>query len=169
MEVQKIGAFLATLRKERKWTQEQLGQLLGVTNKTVSRWENGNYMPPVEMLLELSKLYHISINEILSGQRLTESEYYEKAEENIQAALESSFSFQEKVAFFKRKWCREHRFEDVIAIIGMLGLYLVGWHFDNGLQLVALLLLILYPGRRHNRMMSYVESHAFDGTGTQNE
>ena len=165
MDVQKIGIFLADLRKGKGWTQEQVGQQLGVTNKTVSRWENGNYMPPVEMLLELSKLYDVSINEILSGQRLTEAEYHEKAEENIKAALESSFSLQEKVEYFKRKWCKEHIFEDVLAVIAVIAVYLAGYHFDNGLQFVALLLPAIYHGVRNNRMMTYVESHAFDGTG----
>lgn len=167
MDVQKIGIFLAELRKEKGWTQEQLGQQIGVTNKTVSRWEKGNYMPPVEMLLELSKLYHVSINEIVSGQRLTEAEYIEKAEENIQVALESSFSLQEKMEFFKRKWCKEHRFEDILAIVVVIGVYLAGYHLDNGLQFVALLLPIIYHGIRNNRMMTYMESHAFDGTGRQ--
>ena len=167
MDVQKIGIFLAKLRKEKGWTQEQLGQQLGVTNKTVSRWENGNYMPPVEMLLALSKLYEVSINEILSGQRLTEAEYVEMAEANIKAALESSFSLQEKMEYFKRKWCKEHRFEDILAVAVVIGVYLAGYHFDNGLQFVALLLPIIYHGIRNNRMMTYVESHAFDGTGRQ--
>ena len=167
MDVREIGVFLAELRKEKCWTQEQLGQKLGVTNKTVSRWENGNYMPPVDILLELSKLYDISINEILSGQRLTEAEYHEKAEENIKAALESSFSLQEKIDYFKRKWRKEHRFDDIVAILAILGVYWAGYHFDNGLQFVALLLPIIYHGIRNNRMMTYVELHAFDGTGRQ--
>ena len=47
----KIGKFIAALRKEKGMTQEQLGEKLGVTNKTVSRWENGNYMPDVECFL----------------------------------------------------------------------------------------------------------------------
>lgn len=167
MDVQKVGVFLAELRREKDWTQERVGQQIGVTNKTVSRWENGNYMPPVEMLLALSKLYDVSINEILSGQRLTEAEYREMAEQNIQVALESAFSLQEKVDYFKRKWSKEHRFEDILAIIAVIGVYLAGYHFDNGLQFVALLLPIIYHGVRNNRMMTYVESHAFDGTGRQ--
>ena len=165
MNVQKIGVFLAELRKEKGWTQEQLGQQIGVTNKTVSRWENGNYMPPIEILLEISKIYGVSINEILSGQRLTDAEYIEKAEENIKTALESSFSLQEKIDYFKRKWCREHRFEDILAVLLVIGVYLVGYYFDNGLQFAALLLPTVYHGIRNNRMMTYVESHAFDGTG----
>ena len=53
MDMKKIGLFLAELRREKGLTQEQLGEQLSVTNKTISRWENGNYMPPVEMLQEL--------------------------------------------------------------------------------------------------------------------
>ena len=47
MDQVKLGAFVAQLRRERGWTQEELGERLGVTNKTVSRWENGNYMPGI--------------------------------------------------------------------------------------------------------------------------
>ena len=50
MDVKKIGVFLAELRKDRTLTQDELGEKIGVTNKTVSRWENGNYLPPVEIL-----------------------------------------------------------------------------------------------------------------------
>ena len=60
--MQKIGSFLAELRKEKNLTQDELGEQIGVTNKTISRWENGNYLPPVEMLLILSKLYDVGIN-----------------------------------------------------------------------------------------------------------
>ena len=70
MDTQKIGAFLAELRKEKNLTQDELGEQIGVTNKTVSRWENGNYLPPVETLQILSKFYDVSINEILNGERL---------------------------------------------------------------------------------------------------
>ena len=83
MDMQKVGTFLAELRKERNLTQDELGEQIGVTNKTVSRWENGNYLPPVEMLQILSKLFDVSINELLSGVRLDEKHYKENAEEYI--------------------------------------------------------------------------------------
>ena len=70
MDTIKIGNFLAVLRKEQGYTQESLGEKLGVSNKTISRWENGNYLPPVEMLQALSSLYKVSINELLSGERI---------------------------------------------------------------------------------------------------
>lgn len=74
----KMGKFLASLRQEAGLTQEQLAEELGTTNKTVSRWECGNYMPPVEMLELLSRKYGVTINEIIAGQRLDESGYREK-------------------------------------------------------------------------------------------
>ena len=83
MDMQKIGGFLAALRKERNWTQDALGEQVGVTNKTVSRWENGNYLPPVEILQILSKLYNVSINELLSGERLNSEHYKANAEDYI--------------------------------------------------------------------------------------
>ena len=79
MDMVKMGSFLAELRKEQKLTQAELGEKLGVTNKTVSRWETGTYMPPVEILEELSRLYGLTINEILSGRKLTTEEYKEMA------------------------------------------------------------------------------------------
>lgn len=83
MDIQKIGMFLAELRKERELTQDELGEKIGVTNKTVSRWENGNYLPPVEILQILSNFYDVSINELLSGERLNGENYKENAEEFI--------------------------------------------------------------------------------------
>lgn len=70
MDVKKIGKFIAMNRKQKGMTQEQLGDKLGVTNKTVSRWENGNYMPDLSLLEPLSKLLDISINELLAGEKI---------------------------------------------------------------------------------------------------
>ena len=78
MDMVKMGSFLAELRKERNLTQAELGEKLGVTNKTISRWETGNYMPSVEMLEELSTMYGMTINELLSGKKLSTEEYKEK-------------------------------------------------------------------------------------------
>ncbi len=102
MDMQKIGIFLSELRKENNLTQEALGEKIGVTNKTISRWENGNYISPVEMLQILSKMYDDSINEILSGERLDDEKFKTKAEENIATALENST--KEKKMIFEKKW-----------------------------------------------------------------
>ena len=83
MDQVKIGKFLAMLRKKENLTQEELGEKIGVTNKTISRWENGTYMPDIEMFLILSKLYKVSLNELFCGEYLSKEEYTEKSEENI--------------------------------------------------------------------------------------
>ena len=74
MDQIKIGKFIAALRKDKGLTQEQLGEKLGVTNKTISRWENGNYMPDVEMLSLLSKEFGVfsafSYNEAIARKTL---------------------------------------------------------------------------------------------------
>ncbi len=57
MDLIKIGSFIADLRKEQGLTQEQLGEKIGVTNKTVSRWETGTYLPPAEALVAMSDLF----------------------------------------------------------------------------------------------------------------
>ena len=79
MDLIQIGKFIAELRKEQHLTQEQFGDKLGVTSKTVSRWENGNYLPPADILLAMSRLFDVSVNELLSGKRLSTAEYKEAA------------------------------------------------------------------------------------------
>lgn len=164
MDMIKIGKFLAELRKEQDLTQEQLGEKLGVTNKTVSRWENGNYLPPVEMLMSMSALYGVSINELLSGGRLTAEEYREKAEENIRSALGSSpFTLEEKSRFYKKKWRKEHFFENFLLWIVWLMLPAAGVIMEEGLLLAAAIILwpVIFAYRR-NEMMIYVEARAYD-------
>ena len=92
MDMQKIGSFLAALRKERNLTQDELGAQIGVTNKTISRWETGNYLPPVEMLQTLGDNFGVSINEILNGERISDGNYKDISEQNIKSALTKSDS-----------------------------------------------------------------------------
>lgn len=104
MDQVKIGKFIAVLRKEKGMTQEQLGAKLGVTNKTVSRWENGNYMPDVEMLSLLSNELDVSINELISGERLAAGDFREAADKNLVTALNNSvFTLKEKNSVFQRE------------------------------------------------------------------
>ena len=169
MDVKQIGQFLAQLRKEKELTQEQLGEKLGVTNKTVSRWENGNYLHPVEVLQLLSELYGLTINEILSAQRLTLTQYQEKAEENIKTALRSSaFTLKEKIDFYKRKWIRDHLFWLILELIVFIaGSVVILWFFES--WLVNVLTWAAFVGllQQRNEMMKYVEDRAYDGTGNQ--
>ena len=100
MDQIKIGKFIAALRKDKGLMQEQLGEKLGVTNKTISRWENGNYMPDVEMLSLLSKEFGVSINELISGEQLWAEDFKKAADDNLVTALNNStFTLKEKIVF----------------------------------------------------------------------
>ena len=90
MDTKKIGSFIACRRREKGLTQEQLGEKLGVTNKTVSRWENGNYMPDLSLLEPLSKELGITLNELLAGETLEESAIAENAEKNLIGTIDYS-------------------------------------------------------------------------------
>ncbi len=122
MDQQRIGRFIAQLRQERGLTQAQLGQRLGVTNKTVSRWENGNYMPDVSLLPELARELGVGVNELLAGQRICQdSEYRQKADEAILSVMRSSFSWPHRRAFWRQKWLREHALSLLLGFLGCGG------------------------------------------------
>lgn len=83
MDTKKIGAFIAMNRKKKGYTQEQLAEKLGVTNKTISRWENGHYMPDLSLLEPLSKELDITLNELLAGEEIVKEEAMEYSEQNL--------------------------------------------------------------------------------------
>ena len=83
MDQIKIGKFIANLRKEKNMTQQDLGEKLGVSFKTVSKWETGRGMPDLSLFNPLCEELGITINELLSGEKLDKDRYQEKFEENI--------------------------------------------------------------------------------------
>lgn len=82
MDQYKIGRFIAENRKQKNMTQEMLGEKLGVTNKTVSRWETGKYMPDLDTIPVLCDELDISVNELLCGEHLKD-DYNKQADDNI--------------------------------------------------------------------------------------
>ena len=69
MDQMKIGAYLKKLRKEKNLTQEQIAEKFGVSQRSVSRWENGYTMPDISVLIELADYYDVDLREILNGER----------------------------------------------------------------------------------------------------
>lgn len=168
MDQIKIGKFIAALRKEKGLTQEQLGEKLCVTNKTISRWENGNYMPDVEMLSLLSKEFGVSINELVSGERLATEDFKKAADSNLVTALDNStFTLKEKIAFFKKKWLHEHISTIALCIVAWIGiiiwtaLKLRGSDVYPLLGTIGSMLAIIFYMVLRNRMMIYVEHRAY--------
>lgn len=96
MDQVKIGKFIAELRKEKNMTQQQLGDKIGVSFKTISKWENGRGMPELSLLKPLSEELGVTINEILSGERIQTERYLNKLEENMINTIEYSEEQKEK-------------------------------------------------------------------------
>lgn len=74
MDQEKIGKFIASCRKEAHLTQEQLAERIGVSNKSISRWENGITMPDLSILNVLANELNIEISELLNGRKMTREE-----------------------------------------------------------------------------------------------
>ncbi len=90
MNQERIGKFIATCRKEKKITQSGLAEKLGVTDRSVSNWETGKNMPDLSLFKPLCEILGITINELLSGERLDKEKYQEKFEENIVNTIDYS-------------------------------------------------------------------------------
>ena len=83
MDQIKIGQFISQMRKEKGLTQRQLADELLISDRTVSKWETGKGMPDVSLMMPLCEILGINVNELLSGEKLSDEEYRQKAEENI--------------------------------------------------------------------------------------
>ncbi len=119
------------------------------------------------MLQSLSEMYGITINEILSARRLAESDFRERAEENLKTALsDSPFTLEEKIEFYKKKWKKDHRWGSALTRLAICMMLVVGVAKGETLMIVVYFTanMVQYLIER-NRMMAYVEDRAFDGTG----
>ena len=95
MDQKKIGGFLKELRKEKGVTQEQLAEQFSVSNRTISRWENGNNMPDLDILIEISDYYEVDLREILNGERKSEN-MDKKMKETVLQAVDYTNTEAEK-------------------------------------------------------------------------
>lgn len=83
MNQEKIGGFILELRKEKNMTQKDLSDKLGITDRAVSKWENGRGMPDLSLLVPLCEILGVKVNELLSGERLDKKNYQDNLEKNI--------------------------------------------------------------------------------------
>ena len=108
MDQERIGKFIAELRKEKKITQAELAEKLGITDRAVSKWETGKSMPDVSVMLELCEILGINVNELLTGQRISMDNYKETAERNL-------------VEFAKKEEIYNKKLLSLEVVIGYLG------------------------------------------------
>ena len=104
MNQEKIGKFIAECRKNKKMTQSELAEKLGVTDKSVGNWENGRNMPDLSIFKPLCDELGITINDLLSGEKISKDKYQEKFEENIVNTIDYSTK-------------RIHKYTNVIGLL----------------------------------------------------
>ena len=109
MDQTKIGGFLKELRKEKNLTQEQFAEHLGVSGRTVSRWETGSNMPDISLLAEIAEFFDVNIPELIDGERKSEKMKKETKEAVLQA-----------VDYVNSETERHNRHIRIMLLIGMI-------------------------------------------------
>lgn len=101
MNQEVIGRFISSCRKEKGLTQKQLAEKLNITDRAVSKWENGKSTPDASIMLDLCEILGITANELLSGERISMEMYQKKADENIVALKKKNefFNMSAKTGF----------------------------------------------------------------------
>ena len=102
MNQEKIGKFIAKVRKEKNMTQQELAKKLNITDRAISHWENGRSMPDAGIMLELCKLLDINVNELLSAKKIIKESYNEQAEENLLEMRREIESKNKKILILNR-------------------------------------------------------------------
>ena len=98
MDQIRIGKFIANTRKAQKLTQRQLADALSISDKTVSKWECGKGLPEVSLMLPLCNTLYITVNDLLSGEKVSEVDYKKKAEENMMNLIKENAENKKRMA-----------------------------------------------------------------------
>ena len=96
MDQIKIGKFIASLRKNKKMTQQELANLLGVTDRAISNWENGRRMPDISLLKPLAETLGITVNELVMGEKISKEKIIPSSENNLLHSLEATNKIKKK-------------------------------------------------------------------------
>ena len=136
MDQIKIGAFLRELRKEHDLSQEQLAERFNVSSRSVSRWENGNTMPDISIMIELADFYDIDIRDLLRGERKSEN-----MEEDLKETLVmvADYTEAEKAKILKKVYiCGQGM---LITSVASMIVYFLSYFFDEIVLTPFLLIL----------------------------
>lgn len=134
MDQIKIGSFIAETRKQKNMTQRQLADALAISDKTVSKWERGKGLPEVSLMLPLCETLGITVNDLLSGQTVTDTDYKKKAEENMMDLMKENQ--ENKQRFVLSVVC------GVITIVAVCSLVVIASYIE--MPVYARLLVILF-------------------------
>lgn len=98
MDQIRIGKFIAESRKSKNLTQRQLADALSISDKTISKWECGKGLPEVSLMLPLCAALDITVNDLLSGEKVSETDYQKKAEGNMMNLVKENEENRKKMA-----------------------------------------------------------------------
>lgn len=165
MDKVKIGQFIAKCRKDKKITQEQLAEKLNISKNAISKWERGLNLPDASIMQDLCKILGITLNELFIGERISDEQYKEIADNNLLNALENSaFTLKEKIVFYKRKWKKDHISKIILCFISELVL-IIALKLKNVefyiIGTIAVMLAMIFYIALYNQMMIYVENSAY--------
>ena len=151
MDQVKIGALLRVLRKEKNLSQEQLAERFNVSSRSVSRWENGNTMPDISLLIELADFYEIEIRDLLSGERKRET-MNENMKETLVMVADYTNAEKEKLtkSLFAMTAASAAAF-GLLAVIVVFHLYRVSDFFD-AMAVFLTVIGLIYSVTCHVRM-----------------
>ena len=135
MDQIKIGKFIAECRKKQNLTQGQLAEKLGITDRAVSKWETGRALPDSSIMLDLCKILKINVNDLLSGEIVTMSEYNNKSEEILLQMV------KEKQAADKRL-LQVEIFVGILSTLVLFGLIILAALLDIKTWIRVLLIVI---------------------------
>ena len=133
MDQMKTGKFIAFLRKEKGFTQRALADRLGISDKTVSKWERGAGLPDVSLMLPLCEILEISVNELLAGEKMTDADYKKKAEVTIMDLVQENK--ENKKRFFQSVVC------GIITIISVCSLVVIAAYIEMPAAIRILLII----------------------------
>lgn len=122
MDQIKIGGFIAEERKRKGYTQKILSEKLGISDKTISKWERGNGFPEVSLLIPLCSELDITVNELLSGEMVSEEQYRKKAEENMVNLVKEAQENKKKIILSVMV--------GILTILAAVPLFMVAGMFD---------------------------------------
>ena len=132
MDQIKIGKFIADERKAKKYTQRELADKLSISDRTISKWETGNGFPEVSLLLPLCNELEITVNELLSGERLQAMDYKKKAEENMVNLVKEAQESKKKIIM--------SAMVSVLVIVAAVPLFVVAGMFEMQVWIRVLLM-----------------------------
>ena len=101
MDQTKIGKFIAERRKSAGLTQNQLAERLAITDRAVSKWENGRSLPDSSIMLELCGILGISVNELLSGEEISMENYNKELENNLIEMIKQKEKADKRLLFLE--------------------------------------------------------------------